>query len=289
MREGPMPLADKRCEIIVPCGDSQVLSCILSMDVDAFYFGIRGWSRADRNQEFSLFQVEELCERAQEKGKRALLSFNLMPSPMEAEQAWRVVREAILRGVKEVICSDPFLAIRIKENYPQVDIHASLGAVVLSSEEAHFWADLGASRVVLSPHLSSQEIEEITLSLASRSVETEVMIFGVRCHATMLGLCRMSSYFDMNLENSGLRTVIWSGSSKRSGVCYRTCSQEWLDHKGREWEWAPEFYWDLWKLPALLQAGVRALKIGGRGMGWKKMRALVKAIREKIREEESYV
>ncbi len=284
-----MSLTDKRCEIIVPCSDFKVLSCILSMDVEAFYFGIKGWSRSDRSQEFSLFHVEELCEKAQERDKRALLGFNLMPSPMEVEHAWGVVKEAILRGVNEVICSDPFLAIRIKEHYPHVEIHASLGAVVLSLEDAHFWADLGASRVILSPHLSVQEIEEITLSLSSRGVETEVMIFGVRCQATTLGLCRMSSYFDMNLENSGLRTVIWSGSSKRSGVCYRTCSQEWFDQRCREWQWAPEFYWDLERLPALLQGGVRAFKIGGRGMGWKKMRTLVKAIREKIREEESYV
>ena len=284
-----MSLIDKRCEIIVPCGDFQILPCVLAMDVEGFYFGIRGWSRADRNQEFSLYQVEEVCRRARDRGKRALLSFNLMPSPMEAGQAWGVVREAVLRGVKEVICSDPYLAMRIREHCPDVEIHASLGAVVLSLEEAHFWADLGASRVILSPHLGTHEIEEITLSLASRGVETEVMIFGVRCQATTLGLCRISSYFDMNLENSGLRTVIWSGSSKRSGVCYRTCAQEWVDSRGREWQWAPEFYWDLEKLPALLHAGVRALKIGGRGMGWNKMRALVRAIREKIREEESYV
>ena len=284
-----MSLVDKRCEIIVPCGDSQTLSCVLAMDVEGFYFGLRGWSRADRNQEFSLYEVEEVCKRAMDRGKRALLSFNLMPSPMEAEQAWRVVREAIERGVQEVICSDPALAMRIKDSFPQVELHASLGAVVLTEEDAHFWADLEASRVILSPHLDSREVEEITFSLASRGVDTEVMIFGVRCQATTLGLCRMSSYFDMNLENSGLRTVIWSGSSKRSGVCYRTCAQEWLDERGREWHWPPEFYWDLERLPSFLQAGVRALKIGGRGMGSKKMRALVKAIRERIREEESYV
>ncbi len=284
-----MSLVDKRCEIIVPCGDPGTLSCVLSMDVEGFYFGLRGWSRADRCQEFSLFEVEEVCKRAYHKGKRPFLSFNLMPSPMEAQQAWRVVKEAIHRGVQEVICSDPSLALKIKDEFPHVEIHASLGAVILTAEDAQFWADLGASRVILSPHLDTREVEEITLSLASRGVETEVMLFGVRCKATTLGLCRMSSYFDMNLENSGLRTVIWSGSSKRSGVCYRTCAQEWLDEKGREWQWPPEFYWDLEKLPALLQAGVRAFKIGGRGMGSKKMRTLVKAIREKLREEESYV
>lgn len=284
-----MSLVDKRCEIIVPCGDPRTLACVLNMDIEGFYFGLRGWSRADRNQEFSLHEVEGVCRRASDRGKRALLSFNLMPSPMEAQQAWRVIREAINRGVQEVICSDPALAMKIKESFPHVDIHASLGAVVLTVEDALFWADLGASRVILSPHLDTKEVEEITFSLLSRGVDTEVMIFGVRCRATTLGLCRMSSYFDMNLENSGLRTVIWSGSSKRSGVCYRTCAQEWLDEKGREWQWPPEFYWDLEKVPALLEAGVRALKIGGRGMGSKKMRTLVKAIREKIREEESYV
>ncbi len=284
-----MSVLDKRYEIIVPCSHIEQLPCILNMDVDALYFGIRGWSRSNRELEFSIFQVEELCRRSHGKGKKVLLSFNLMPSPMEVEQAWITLREVLLKGIDGVICSDPSLAMRIRDSFPQTEVHASLGTLILSSEEALFWGDIGVKRIVLSPHLTLEEIQELSLCLSHRGIETEVMLFGVRCQATLLGICRMSSYFDMNLENSGLRTVIWSGSSKRSGVCYRTCAQEWKEVSGREWVWSPQVYWDIEKLPALLQSGVKAFKIGSRGMDWERLNTLVKALREKMREEESYV
>jgi collagenase-like PrtC family protease len=284
-----MSILDKQCEIIVPCSHIDQLPCVLNMDVDALYFGIRGWSRSNRELELSIFQVEEFCRKSHGKGKRVLLSFNLMPSPMEAEQAWITLEEVLPKGIDGVICSDPSLAMRIRDSFPHIEVHASLGTLILSLEEAHFWGDIGVKRVVLSPHLTLEEIQELSFSLSSRGIETEMMLFGVRCRATLLGICRMSSYFDMNLENSGLRTVIWSGSSKRSGVCYRTCAQEWKEASGKEWLWSPQVYWDIEKLPSLLQAGVKAFKIGSRGMDWKRLSTLVKALRGKMREEESYV
>ncbi len=280
---------DNRCEIIVPCSHIRSLPHILDMDVDALYFGIRGWSRSNRELEFSIFDVEEICQKGHAHGKRVLLSFNLMPGPMEVEQAWATLKKALSGGVDGVICSDPFLAAMICEEFPEVELHASLGAVVLSLEEAHYWGDLGAKRVVLSPHLTTEEIQELAYSLSTRGIETEVMLFGVRCRATLLGICRMSSYFDMNLENSGLRTVIWSGSSKRSGVCYRSCAQEWKETSGKEWHWSPQVYWDIERLPALLQAGVKAFKIGSRGLSWRRIEALVRVMRERMKKEESYV
>ena len=284
-----MSLLDKQCEVIAPCSDYWELESILNMDIDALYFGLRGWSRSNRNLELSLFHIENLCEKTHQKGKKALLSFNLMPGPMESEQAWQMVKEALFRGIDGVICSDPSLAAKIKSEFPYTNIHASLGAMVLSLEEAHFWADLGAKRIVLSPHISLEEAEELSISLAYRHVETGVMIFGLKCKASLLGMCRMSSYFDMNLENSGLRTVVWSGSSKRSGICYRACAQEWIDNGKQEWRWGPQVYWDVEKIPALLHAGVKAFKIGGRGMSCERLHSLVKAMRNKINKEKSYV
>lgn len=280
---------EKRCEVIVPCTTFSDLSGLLSLDVDGCYFGIRGWSRSDRDLEFSVGDLSELTRTIHQRDKQALLSFNLMSGPFELDQAYTIVKEAIKRDIDGVICSDPALAIRIKEEFPSVEIHASLGAAIISQEEAAFWADLGADRVVLSPHLDVEEVEEISKEMEKREVVTEVMVFGMRCEATLLGICRLSSYFDMNLENAGLRSVIWTGSPKRSGVCYRSCAQEWRECSGKEWHWSPKPYWDIELVSDLLQAGVGAFKIGGRGIGLERMTKLVRAIREKMEEEESYV
>jgi len=280
---------EKKCEIIIPCATLSDLSQLLNLDVDGFYFGIKGWSRSERELEFSLSYISELIEKIHQKHKKALLSFNLMPGPLELHQAYLMLQEAIIKGVDGVICSDPAIAVKIKESFGSVEVHASLGALIISKEEARFWADLGVDRVVLSPHLSLEEVEEISKEMERKNVVTEIMICGIKCRATLLGICRLSSYFDLNVENVGLRSLIWMGSSKRSGVCFRPCAQEWKDNYAKEWQWAPILYCDVELAPFFLNAGVGAFKIGGRGAKVEKIIALVNALREKMKQEESYV
>jgi collagenase-like PrtC family protease len=148
---------------------------------------------------------------------------------------------------------------------------------------------LGVRRILLSPHLSISEVQELARVLNQYNVETEVMIQGVRCAPTILGMCRMSSYFDMNIENEGLRCLIWSGSSKRSGICYRPCAQEWNDQEGRGWDLTPHSFEEIHLLPLYLQAGVGAFKIGGRGLPAKRIAELVERMTREMENIGSYV
>ncbi len=279
----------REIEILVPCNSKGALSKLLELEVGAIYVGLRGWSHAPRCVEVSPADLEEISRQCHLCSKRLLLSFNTVPSTPEWSMAVNVVLDAIDRGIDGVICSEPSLVERLVEVRPQVEVHVSVGSSVMNVHDALFWRDLGVKRLILSPHLSIAEVQEIAKSLSEYEVETEVMIQGVRCAPTVLGLCRMSSYFDMNIENEGLRSLIWSGSSKRSGICYKPCAQEWNDQNGGVWDLSPHPFEEVHLVPLYLQAGVGAFKIGGRGLSTERIAALVDEMTREMEKVGSYV
>jgi putative protease len=276
-------------EILVPCNGKRAFSALLELDVGAIYLGLKGWSHAPRCLEVSLADLEEMADLCHQHSKRLLLSFNIVPSTPEWRMAANVVMDAVDRGVDGVICSEPSLVEKIVEMRPEVEVHVSVGSCVINLHDALFWKDLVVKRLIVSPHLGIAEVEELASALAPYNVETEVMIQGVRCIPTLLGICRMSSFFDMNIENEGLRSLIWSGSSKRSGICYKPCAQEWNDQDGHYWEMAPHAFEEVNLVPLYLQAGVGAFKIGGRGLSAEKVAALVDEMNRKMENVGVYV
>ena len=276
-------------EILVPCNSKEALCSLLELEVGAIYVGLKGWSHAPRCVEVSLADLEGMVALCHQHAKRLLLSFNTVPSTPEWKMAVNVVVDAIDRGIDGVICSEPSLVEHLVRIRPEVEVHVSVGSSVMNLHDALFWKDLGVNRVILSPHLGIGEVESLTNTLAQYQVETEVMIQGVRCAPTVLGICRMSSFFDMNLENEGLRCLIWSGSSKRSGICYKPCAQEWHDEHEKGWDLSPHAFEEVNLVPLYLQAGVGAFKIGGRGLSTERIAALVDEMNRKMESMGVYV
>lgn len=268
-------------ELIVPCASYRDLENVLSLPVDAVYVGIAGWSRANRGNEFNLKELKLAVEEVHRAQKRIYLSFNLMPSPFEVGMALRTLRKALEAGVDAVIASDTSIISHLSsEGY---EVHASLGTSSMNWLDVEFYAHLGAKRVVLSPNLHTEEIEEISRLCGERDVSLEVMVHGIKCIATYLGICRLSSFFDMIISNCGTRCLIWEGSAKRSGICFRPCAQEWFTKGESFFSLAPLTNHRLYSPLELVKIGVKHLKIGGRGMPFCLLKEIVNYIQEDLR------
>ncbi len=270
-------------EFIVPCAVYRDVEQVLSLPVEAIYVGVAGWSRANRGNEFDLSELERAVELAHAKGKRIYLSFNLMPSPFEVGSALRVLRRAMDAGVDAVIASDPSVIEFVASN--GCEAHASLGTSTINYLDALFYRELGAKRVVLSPNLSIPEIKRIREEVEAAGIALEVMVRGIKCVMTYLGVCRLSSFFDMLISNSGLRSLIWEGSAKRSGVCFRPCAQEWFTDRKSFYSLAPLNNFELYPVEELVDAGVRHIKIGGRGMPFGLLREIVVELKSALRRK----
>ncbi len=269
----------KEYEIIVPCARFEDLEETLILGVDAVYAGIAGWSRSNRGNEFLLSQLRDAVQLCHSYGSRFYISFNIIPSPFEIKMAFNIIEEAVSRGVDAFIVSDLSIIERLISW--GVEVHASLGTASLNLEDVLFYADMGVKRVVLSPNLSVSEIEKIVSIVQGLPVDIEVMIYGIKCSATYLGICRLSSYLEILITNSGVRTLVWEGSPKRSGVCYRPCAQEWITD-GDTISFAPCVSCEIYPLEDLVKAGVRYFKIGGRGMPLSYFKNVVERVKETL-------
>ncbi len=271
----------KDYEIIVPCAKFDDLKGVLSLDVDAVYVGIAGWSRSNRGNEFSIPQLREAVEICHDAGSKLYVSFNLIPSPFESRMVFKVLESAVSCGVDAFIVSDISVMKRLVSW--GIEVHASLGTASVNLEDVLFYEDVGASRVVLSPNLTVEEIEAINQGIRGRAVDVEVMVHGIKCTATYLGICRFSSFLEILITNFGVRTLVWEGSPKRSGVCYRPCAQEWrVEDDEKLLSFSPYIGCELYSLDALVKAGVRFFKIGGRGMPLSYFKNVVEDVKESL-------
>ena len=267
-------------ELIVPCASYRELPRVLALPVHAIYVGISGWSRANRGCEFSIEELTLAVQEAHRHDKRVYLSFNLMPSPFETAMAIKTLYRCLETGIDAVIASDISIISRLAtEGY---EVHASLGTASINVEDVLFFSDIGAKRVVLSPNLHLHELEEIQQSATEAGIELEVMVWGIKCIATYLGICRLSSFFDMFISNAGIRALIWEGSAKRSGVCFRPCAQEWFTNGDSFFSLAPRTNFELYSVPEVVKIGIKNLKIGGRGMPYPVLKGIVERITESL-------
>ncbi|BAT71919.1 peptidase U32 [Thermosulfidibacter takaii ABI70S6] len=270
----------KGIELIVPCSSYGDLCRVLSLPVQAIYIGITGWSRANRGAEFNIKEIPEAVEKAHSLGKRVYLSFNLMPSPFETTMALKTLLKCMDCGIDAVIASEPsIISTLAHEGY---EVHASLGTASINVEDIKFYKELGAKRVVTSPNLTPSEVLEIKRETETQGIELEVMVWGIKCITTYLGICRLSSFFDMIITNAGIRALIWEGSAKRSGVCFRPCAQEWFTETESFYSLAPYTNFELYSALELIKGGIKNIKIGGRGMPFPFLKRIVDTIVEEL-------
>ena len=191
----------KRPELLSPAGNFEKLKAALLYGADAVYlagqsFGMR--SAADN------FTVEELYEAAKythERGKKLYLTLNTMPHGDE----YPALRE-FLRAIKDAeidafIVADLGVMATVREIIPNMEIHISTQASIVSPESALAYAALGAKRLVLARELCFEEIKAIRLALP-QDVEIEAFIHGSMC-VSYSGRCMLSNLMTERDANRG--------------------------------------------------------------------------------------
>ena len=117
------------------------------------------------------------------------LALNTLIKNDEFEDAVKLAVTAYNFGVDAIIIQDLGLAKYLKENYPEITLHASTQMTVHNLDGVKQLEALGFSRVVLARELSINEIKFIK---ENSSVELEVFIHGALC-ISYSGQCLLSS------------------------------------------------------------------------------------------------
>ncbi len=194
-------------ELLAPAGNLEKLKAAVRYGADAVYLAGKRFGMRAAADNFTDDEMREGIAYAHGHGVKVYVTVNTSPRTDE----YRALHE-YLCFLGEVlpdalIVGDLGVLALVREVLPTMPIHISTQANVVSTATARAFAELGASRIVLSRELSLNEIGKIRMSLPP-AVELEVFVHGAMC-VSYSGRCLLSNYL--------------SGRDAGHGACTQPC------------------------------------------------------------------
>ena len=256
-------------ELLSPAGNPEKLRAAVRYGADAVYLAGQRFGMRAAAQNFSYDELADGIVYAHSFGRRVYVTVNTAPRTGEYAALKRYLAELGELSPDALIVGDLGVLSLVRRQLPDMPIHISTQANVMSAEAALAYASLGAERIVLSRELSLGEIVEIRAALPE-SVELECFVHGAMC-VSYSGRCLLSNYL--------------TGRDAGRGACTQPCRWQYrvetayavLYEEKRPNEPIPiheeggeSFFMssrDLCMIdhvPALCEAGIASFKIEGR-------------------------
>jgi putative protease len=240
-----------RPELLAPAGEPRALRAALSAGADAVYFGLERWSARAFAGNFGGEAVPEAVQTAHLYDARAYLALNTLLKDDEVEPALAALEAPYRAGLDALIVADLGFAARVRQEYPELPLHASTQLNTHSSAQLGALRRLGFSRAILARELSLDEIA----GLEAQGLELEAFVHGALCYGYS-GDCLLSSMV--------------GGRSGNRGRCSQSCRLRYALSRCGSASLEPSRIMStsdlaaIPVLPALLAAGVVSFKIEGR-------------------------
>jgi len=271
-----------KIELMAPAGSFESLQAALDNGADSIYFGVEQLNmRARATINFTLDDLEEIATRCKAKNVRTYLTLNTIIYDHDLTIIRTLIDAAKNADITAVIVMDQ--AVIAYARQVGMEVHISTQINITNIETLKFYA-MFADTVVLSRELSLGQIKKITEEVKKQEVkgpsgnlvEIEVFGHGALCMAVS-GKCYMS-----------LHTF---NSSANRGACKQNCRKPYtvIDKEtgveleiDNEYIMSPEDLCTIDFLDELVDAGVRVLKIEGRGRAPEYVAKVIKTYREAI-------
>ncbi|MHB0753943.1 peptidase U32 family protein [Polaribacter sp. M15] len=272
----------QKIELMAPAGNFESLQAALDNGCDSIYFGVEQLNmRARASINFTLDDLEEIAKRCSEKDVRTYLTLNTIVYDHDLSIVKTLIKRAKEANITAVIAMDQAVISMAREQ--QMEVHISTQINITNIETVKFYA-LFADTIVLSRELSLRQVKKITETIereqikgpSGRLIEIEIFGHGALCMAVS-GKCYMSLHS--------------SNSSANRGACKQNCRKKYtvIDQEtGFEMELDNEYIMspkDLCTIDFLDQvadAGIKVLKIEGRGRAPEYVAKVIKCYRAAI-------
>lgn len=269
-------------ELMAPAGNFESLQAALDSGADSVYFGVEQLNmRARATMNFTLDDLEEISRRCKAKGVRSYLTLNTIIYDHDLSIVKTLVKKAKEADITAVIAMDQAVIATARE--VGMEVHISTQINITNIETVKFYA-MFADTMVLSRELSLRQVKKITEQIekeqikgpSGKLVEIEIFGHGALCMAVS-GKC----YLSLHSHNS----------SANRGACKQNCRKKYTvidQESGFEMEIDNEYIMspkDLCTIDFLDQigdAGIKVLKIEGRGRAPEYVAKVIKCYREAI-------
>ncbi|MFN8344885.1 MAG: peptidase U32 family protein [Spirosomataceae bacterium] len=272
----------KDIEVMAPAGSWESMMAGLKAGADSVYFGIEQLNmRARQSNNFTADDLPEIVRICREHNAKSYITLNTIIYDHDISLMRRIIDQAKESGVSAVIASD--LAVMNYARKKGVEIHISTQSNVTNIETVEFFADY-ADVIVTSRELTLQQVGLITKEIQRRHitgpsgdlVQIEIFAHGALCMAVS-GKC----YLSLHSHNA----------SANRGACIQNCRREYIvtdKEEGYQLEIDNEYIMSAQDLctidflDKILEAGVRVLKLEGRGRAADYVYTTTKCYREAV-------
>ena len=265
-----------------PVGSYESLQAAIQGGANAVYFGVGKLNMRSRSAaNFTVDDLKRICSIAHAAGVRTYLTVNTIIYNSEIEEMHQLLQAAKEAGVSAIIASD--MAVITYANRIGIEVHISTQCNVSNYEAVRYYAQF-ADVIVTARELPLEQVAEITRFIAASDirgpkgelVQVEVFAHGALC-MSVSGKCYLS------LDN-------YNYSANR-GACLQLCRRGYIvkDKESdleleidNEYIMSPKDLCTIGFLDKIVKAGVRVLKIEGRGRSADYVRTVTECYREAV-------
>jgi putative protease len=273
-------MEEKKVEIMSPVGSYEALYAAIDAGADSVYFGVEGLNMRSRSaNNFTIEDLKNIADIASQNGVKTYLTLNTIVYDSELDYMREILNAAKQSGVSAVIAAD--LAVISYARSINLEVHLSTQCNITNREAVKFFSQF-ADVIVTARELSLDKVKDITTWIrennikgpSGRTLEIECFVHGALCMAVS-GKCYIS------LDNAN--------QSANRGACLQFCRRPYkvTDLDGgtelmidNQYIMSPKDLKTLNFLDKVLDAGVRVLKIEGRGRSPEYVKVVTRVYKE---------
>jgi putative protease len=271
-----------KIELMAPAGNFESLQAAIDNGADSVYFGVEQLNmRARATLNFTLDDLPEITKRCATKNIRTYLTLNTIIYDHDLSIVKTLLTKAKEAGITAVIAADQ--AVIAMARQLNIEVHISTQVNITNIETVKFYA-LFADTIVLSRELSLRQVKKITEQVEKEQVKgpsgnlIEIEIFG---HGALCMAVSGKCYLSLHSHNS----------SANRGACKQNCRKKYtvIDQESgfeieidNEYMMSPKDLCTINFLDEIVDAGVKVLKLEGRGRAPEYVATVTKCYREAI-------
>lgn len=271
-----------KMELMAPAGNFESLQAALDNGADSVYFGVDQLNmRARASINFTMDDLPEISRRCKKFKVRSYLTLNTIIYDHDLSLIKNLLTKAKEADITAVIASDQ--AVIASARSIGMSVHISTQLNITNIETVKFYS-LFADTMVMSRELSLRQVKKISDQIEKEQVTgpsgelVKIEIFG---HGALCMAVSGKCYLSLHSHNS----------SANRGACKQNCRKKYkvIDQESgfeieidNEYMMSPKDLCTINFLDEVMEAGVRVLKIEGRGRAPEYVATVTKMYREAI-------
>ncbi|MCE8426194.1 MAG: U32 family peptidase [Candidatus Methanoperedens sp.] len=233
-------------ELLAPVGSKESLIAAIDNGANAVYFGGTLFGARQYASNFKREELEWAIDYSHVRGIKTYVTVNTLIKDSELEEAADYLQFICNAGADAVIVQDIGILKLLREQLPELPVHASTQMTIHNVQGVKFLQEMGVKRVVLARENS---LEEIRIIKSETGIEVETFIHGALCFSYS-GQCLLSSMI--------------GGRSGNRGYCAQPCRKKYRMIGIEGYLLSPKDLNMSELIPSLIEAGIDSFKIEGR-------------------------